>query len=602
MNDEKKQLVLPEILTVKELAESFGVPVTQVIRELLKNGVLATINDNIDFETAAIISDIFGFEVVAAAKEENTNMADKENDIPDKGKESRAPIVTVMGHVDHGKTSLLDYIRKTTVVSGESGGITQHIGAYQVDYKGRKITFLDTPGHEAFSAIRAQGTKVTDVVILVVAADEGIKPQTIEAIELARAANVPLVVAITKIDRPEANIERVEQELAAHEIVTDKWGGKNVIVRVSGKTGEGVDELLDLVLLTADMQELKAIAKGPASGIMIETKHDKRVGVLGTLLIKQGILQVGDSFVVGHNVGKVRTMENDAGKRIKEASPSMPVQITGFSVAPSTGEMLRVVKNEKEAKSLATLEARRATVRKVSVKTSGLSKLTSSIRAAHSQNLAIVLKADVQGSLEAIKNQIAKIKTDKGKINIILDGLGDISESDVLAAAGHRLGEASGSESENALVVGFKVKVVSSALAAAKKDDIKIVTYDVIYELTDDLTKVLLESIGSERVEISAGTATVLKIFRDGKKDKIIGMKVVKGKAVVGNLVRFTRDDEVVGEGEIKTIKHLMEEVSEATPGEDFGFEITTKAKIKEGDKVEFIQVEHRKATIDNGE
>lgn len=591
MNEEKKQLVLPEILTVKELAESFGMPVTEVIRELLRNGVLASINDNIDFETAAIISDIFDFEVVEAKKEEGEVAKDIEDDVFEEDKEPRAPIVTVMGHVDHGKTSLLDYIRKTKVVAKESGGITQHIGAYQVDYKDRKITFLDTPGHEAFSAIRAQGTKVTDVVILVVAAEEGIKPQTIEAIELARAASVPMVVAITKIDKPNANVERVEQELAAHEIVTEKWGGKDVIIGVSAQSGEGIDELLDMTLLTADLQELKARKNGPAVGIMIETKHDKKIGVLGTLLIKQGTLKIGDAFVVGHNAGKVRTIENDAGKRIKEAGPSMPVRITGFSVAPSTGEMLKVATSDKEAKRLAALEAKRATVRKVSIRTSGLSKLTSSIKSAHSQDIVIVLKADVQGSLEAIKNQIAKIKTDKGQIKIVADGLGDISESDVLSAAG-----------ENGLVVGFKVKITPSALALSKKDDIKLITYDIIYELTDDLTKVLLESIGSERVEVKVGQAIVLKLFRDGKKDKIIGMKVIQGKAVVGNSVRFMRDDdEVVGEGVIKTIKHIAEDVNEATPGDDFGFEITTNAKVKEEDKAEFISVEHRKATIDNG-
>lgn len=591
MENEKKQIVLPEILTVKELAESFGVPVTEVIKELLKDGVLASINDNIDFETAAVVADDFGFEVIQAEKEAGTYNGNDDENVSAANQKPRAPVVTVMGHVDHGKTSLLDYIRKTKVAGGESGGITQHIGAYQVEYKNRKITFLDTPGHEAFSAIRAQGTKVTDVVVLVVAADEGIKPQTIEAIELAKAAGVPMVVAITKIDKPEANVERVEQELAAHEIVAEKWGGQSVIISVSAKTGEGVDELLDLILLTADMQELKAEVEGPASGIIIETKHEKRVGVLGTLLIKRGTLKIGDPFVVGYHIGKVKSMENYAGKRIKEAGPSMPVQITGFSAAPSAGETLKVVKSEKEAKNLAALEAKRATTRKASVKTSGLSKLTSSIKAAHAQNIAIVLKADVQGSLEAIKNQIAKIKTDKGQINVVSDGLGDINESDVLSAEG-----------ESALVVGFKVGITPGAMTMAKKDGIKTAIYDVIYELTDDLTKVLLESIGSERVEISVGSATVLKIFRDGKKDKIIGMKVIKGKAVPGNLVRFTRDGEIVGEGEIKTIKHLTEEVSKATPGENFGFEVAISAKIKEEDKAEFVQVEHRKATIDNGQ
>ncbi len=582
--EEKKKIVLPAIMTVNELANSFSVPVTVVIKQLLSNGVLATINDNIDFETAAIVADDLGYEVSQSESLADTGtIAEKQIEVG----EPRAPIVTVMGHVDHGKTSLLDYIRKTKITEKESGGITQHIGAYQAEFKGRKITFLDTPGHEAFSAIRAQGTKVTDVVILVVAADEGIKPQTIEAIELARAANVPIVTAITKVDRPEANIMRVEQELAAHNIVTEKWGGKDVIIGVSAKSGEGVDELLDLVLLTADMQELKAQKQVPASGFVIETKHDPKVGYTATLLVHNGTLKVGDAFVVGIQAGKVKSMEDYLGKRVKEAGPSMPVRVTGFGTVPNAGEFFEVVESEKAAREISLSKSKQATARRISVTSSDLSKLTAQIRASRSSQIAVVLKADMQGSLEAIKNQLAKIRTDKGEIKIIAEGIGNISESDVLGAVG-----------EKAVVVGFKVNVSPSATSMAKKDKIQILTYDIIYNLTDDLTKILLESIEPEKIETQVGRATVLKIFREDRHEKIIGMKVVSGRIAIGNMMKFTRGEEEIGEGMVKLIKHLTEEVSEATPGTDFGFLVNTTAKIQPDDVAEFVKVDYRKARL----
>lgn len=585
MNEEKKKIVLPSIMTVNELADSFSVPVTVVMKQLLASGVLATINDNIDFETAAIVADDLGYEVEQSVSE--TAIAKETNVKRVEGGEARPPVVTVMGHVDHGKTSLLDYIRKTKVVEGESGGITQHMGAYQVEYKGRKLTFLDTPGHEAFSAIRAQGAKVTDVAIIVVAADEGIKPQTIEAIELARAANVPVVTAITKVDRPESNILRVEQELAAHNIVTEKWGGQDVVVGVSAKTGQGVDELLDLVLLTADLQELTADKNVSATGFVIETKHDPKVGYTATLLIQNGTLRIGDPFVLGVQAGKLKSMEDFTGKRIKEAGPATPVKITGFHSAPNVGEYFEVVDSEKSAREVAVQKGKQATARKISVTSSDFSKLTAQIRASHATHIPVVLKADVQGSLEAIKNQLAKIKTDKGEIKILSEGIGNISESDVLGAVG-----------EKAIVVGFKVDISPSAASMAKKDKIQILNYDIIYNLSDDLTKILLESIEPEKIETEAGKATVLKIFRDDRHEKIIGMKVVSGRITVGNTVRFTRGEEVVGEGTIKLIKHLTEDVTEATPGNDFGFLVVTSAKVMPDDKAEFVKIDYKKARL----
>lgn len=586
MTEDKKEILLPNILTVKELADAFGIPATKVIQQLIKNGVLASVNQNIDFETAAVVADDLGFEVEQEKSEDSVTLDVSDNKTDASGV-AKAPIVTVMGHVDHGKTSLLDYIREAKVAEGESGGITQHIGAYQVEYKGRSITFLDTPGHEAFSTIRAQGAKVTDVVILVVAADEGIKPQTIEAIELIRASGVPFVTAVTKMDKPEANLEKVEQELAANDIVTEKWGGKDIVMGVSAKTGEGVDELLDLVLLTADMQELKARVDGMALGVVIESKQDSRVGIVGTVIVQQGTLKVGEPFVIGANTGKVKSMENDKGKRIKEAGPSTPIKMTGFATLPNVGEVVRVVESDKEAKRLALKALKESSVRKVTIKTTDLSRLTSQIKASQSSNINIVLKSDVQGSLEAIKNQIAKIKTDKGKIQILFEGLGNISESDVLAAAG-----------KNAFVIGFKVNIGPSVARIAKRDDVKILTYDVIYELTDDLTKILLESLEPEKVELEMGEANVLQIFRDTKTAKIIGMKMIAGKATVGNEVRFSREKEEIGTGVVKEIHHLIEKVETAIAGDDFGFDVQTTAKVEVGDKAEFVKVEYRKVDL----
>ena len=414
--EEKKQITLPSLMTVSELANSLGVPVTVVIKQLLSNGILATINDNIDFETAAVMALDLGFEAQAQQDDhEVEDTAAEKLKLAIEGGHTRAPIVTVMGHVDHGKTSLLDYIRKTKVVDKESGGITQHMGAYQVTYKDQLITFLDTPGHEAFSAIRAQGARVTDVAVIVVAADEGIKPQTIEAIELARAANVPFVVAMTKIDKPEANSIKVKQELAAHNIVTEEWGGKDVVVEVSAKTGQGVDDLLELIVLSADLQELKANSEGLATAVVIEAKHDPRVGNTATVLVQNGRLKVGDPFVLGLAAGRVRSIEDFNGRRIKEAIPAQPVRIAGFTAAPKVGEVLEVKSSDKEAKDTVTNRNKRATTRKISVTASDISKLTAQIKASHSTDLNIVLKADVQGSMEAIKNQLAKIKTDKGR-------------------------------------------------------------------------------------------------------------------------------------------------------------------------------------------
>ncbi|MFA5967014.1 MAG: translation initiation factor IF-2 [Patescibacteria group bacterium] len=575
---ERPEVVIPAVIKVTELAHLLDKPVTEVIHYLLKNGLLVTLNDNIDFDTASIVADDFGFQAKSGGEDTATADATEEAAgelVP------RAPVVTIMGHVDHGKTSLLDYIRKTKVAEKESGGITQHMGSYQVECRGKKITFLDTPGHEAFGSIRAQGTKVTDIVILVVAADEGVKPQTIEAIDLTKAANVPVVVAVTKIDRPGANIEKVKQELAQQNILTEEWGGKIPLVSVSAKTGEGVDQLLELVCLTADLAELKAPVTGLAKGIIIEAQQDIKVGQSATVIVKSGILKIADAFVAGSVYGKVRAMYDHAGKRIERAIPSMPVRVIGFMDPPQVGEMLVVTTDEKTARQLAA-SRKVAAGRKLTGGKADFGALVEQMKSRQGGNLNVVLKADVQGSLQAITGALANLKTNRGgAINIINEGIGNISESDVLTAQGG-----------DAFVVGFKVGTLPGAAKMAKKENTNILSYDIIYNLTDDLSKLLVEAGGWERIETIEATGKVLKVFMSTAKSKIIGVKVTKGEAKKDYLFRVYREEEKIGEGAIKKIQSVAEEVASAASG-DFGFMVDINFKIKEGDRVDFVRVEN---------
>jgi len=581
---DKPEIILPAIVKITELAQVLSHPVTDVIHYLLKNGVLVTLNDNIDFDTAAIVADDFGFK---AKLDEGMGSDDKKAvEVNTATFVPRAPVVTIMGHVDHGKTSLLDYIRRTKIAEKESGGITQHMGSYQVDYKGQKITFLDTPGHEAFSSIRAQGTKVTDIVILVVAADEGVKPQTIEAIDLAKAVNAPLIVAVTKIDRPEANIERIKQELAAQNILTEEWGGKIPLVGVSAKTGAGIDDLLELIVLTSDISELQAPITGVAKAIIIEAQQDVKVGQVATVIVQSGILRVGDIFIAGNVYGKVRAMQDHTGKRIQEALPSMPVRIVGFMDVPQVGELLSVMDDEKTARQLATSRKVAANRKLTSAKTD-FGALVDQIKTHQGLDLNVVIKADVQGSLQAIVGVLAGLKTNRGNIiNVISEGVGNISESDILTAQGG-----------GAFVVGFKVGTLPGAIKMAKKDGIKILSYEIIYNLTDDLGKLLVEASGWEQKETIMATGKVLKLFMSTPRSKIIGCKVDKGEVKRDYLFRVYRDEVKLGEGTIKSIKSVAEEVDTASQG-DFGFMVDLTTKVKEGDKVEFVKRENIPATL----
>ena len=471
-----------DTITVKELCEKLGKPTAEVIKNLIFLGVMAGVNQEIDFATAEKLCE--KYEVIAERKKEETELEafEEDTDIVEENLEKRPPIVTIMGHVDHGKTSLLDAIRKARVTDTEAGGITQHIGAYTVTLNGEKITFLDTPGHEAFTAMRARGAQVTDIVILVVAADDGIMPQTKEAISHCKAANVPMIVAINKIDRPGANVDRVKQELTEHGLVSEDWGGDTICVPVSAKTGENLDSLLEMILLTAEMQELTADPNRKSKGTVIEAKLDKGRGAVASLLIQNGTLHVGDSILVGSTYGRIRAMFDDMGKKIKSAGPSIPVEVLGLSEVPAAGDRFVVVKDEKTARNMA--EIRKDKIKTESHQTShrvSLEDLYSQIQEGKVKELSIIVKADVQGSVEAIRQSLEKLSTDDVKVRVIHGAVGAITETDITLAA-----------ASNALMIGFNVRPDSNAIAAAERDGVDIKTYRIIYDAIEDVKSAMI--------------------------------------------------------------------------------------------------------------
>ena len=533
---ERGAVELPATITVKELAELFGVNPADVIRELIKSGIFATINQLIDRDTAALVAGELGFEVAEpqlsfgadsgedgeegapsdAAKEELFIEADDEDLV------TRAPIVTVMGHVDHGKTSLLDAIRSTTVAAGERGGITQHIGASEVTKDGRRVVFLDTPGHEAFTAMRARGAKVTDIAIVVVAADDGVMPQTLEAISHARAAKVPIIIALNKMDKPDANPDRVKTELTEAGVVVEEYGGDTPLVPVSAKSRLGLDDLVDMVLLVADLQDLKANPKRPAIGTIVEARMDKNRGALATALIQTGTMRVGDVIVVGETYGRVRALENELGKRIPKAGPATAAVVLGLSEVPEAGDILRVVADEKEAR--AVVDTRRASLAAKNGEGSGratLEDLYRQIQAGQAKELRIILKTDVSGSLGAITHALGQLATDEVKINVLHEGAGEISDNDILLAS-----------ASNAIVVGFNTRISDTARRAAESEKVDVRLYDIIYQLTDDIEKALGGLLEPELVEVIEGRAEVRKVIRVGKSQVIGGSYVTDGRIV----------------------------------------------------------------------
>ena len=572
-------LTLPDYLTIKQLAEMLKKAPAQLVKDLFLKGKVVTINQEIDFDTAEEIA--LDYDCLCEREEKVDVIAEllKEEEEDESKMTERPPVVAVMGHVDHGKTSLLDAIRKTNVTDKESGGITQKIGAYQVKTgSGRTITFLDTPGHEAFTSMRMRGAQSTDIAILVVAADDGVMPQTVEAINHAKAAGVEIIVAVNKIDKPSANVDRVKQELMEHELIPEEWGGTTVFCPVSAHSGEGIDDLLEMIMLTADVLELKANKKRMARGIVIEAELDKGRGVVATALVQKGTLHVGDSVAAGSSFGKIRAMLNDHSKRIKEAGPSTPVEILGLNEVPNAGEILIAFGNDKEARSFAgafVSEEKKKLVDESRHRMS-LDDLFDQIKAGNLKELKIIVKADVQGSVEAIKQSLEKLSNDEVVVKIIHGGVGNINESDVILAS-----------ASNAIILGFNVKPDNRASATAETEEVDVRLYSVIYDAIDDVEaalKGMLEPVYEERV---IGHAEIKQIFKASGIGNIAGAIVTDGRVTSKAMVKITRDGEQIYEGRIASLKHFKDEVKEVKGGTECGLVFEDFDKIAEGDLVE---------------
>jgi translation initiation factor IF-2 len=572
---------IPDLLTVQELATSMIVPVKDVITELIKIGTMATINQNISSDVAIQIAKRFGFNaVVKEAGEEVT--VEQEEDKPEM-LAPRPPVVTVLGHVDHGKTSLLDKIRAANVAAGEAGGITQKIGAYTVERNDRKITFVDTPGHEAFTAMRARGAKVTDVAILVVAADDGVMPQTKEAIAHVKAANVPIVVAINKMDRPDAQPDRVKQQLVEEGLQPVDWGGNVEMVSVSAKTGDGIDGLLDTVLLEADIRELRANKNRRATGVVIESALHRGRGAVATVLVQNGTLRVGDIVVAGGTFGKVRALIDDKGKQVKKAGPSIPVEVMGLSDVPAAGDMLSVVSDERVARETAEKRAtRRRDVRMAATGTQRVSLETfMSMPAEGRKMLNLIIKADGQGSLEALRTRMESLSTDDVEIRVIHGGVGAISPNDVNLAS-----------ASNAVLIGFNIRPDETARRLAENEGVDLRFYQVIYEIEDDLKKAMHGMLAPVEREVILGRAEVRQVFKVSRVGTIVGCYVSGGRITRNAKARVIRDGTVVFEGEIESLRRFKDDVREVTEGFECGIQIARFQDLKEGDVIEAFTTE----------
>ena len=572
-----------ETITVKDLAEQINKPVNDVIKTLMFLGVMAAMNQEIDFETAKKVAEKYDIE--AYVKEEDSTLEEhfeEDEEIEDENLESRPPIITVMGHVDHGKTSLLDAIRKAKVTDTEAGGITQHIGAYTVDIKGQKLTFLDTPGHEAFTAMRARGAQITDIVILVVAADDGIMPQTVEAINHCKAADVPMIVAINKIDREGANQDRIKQELTEHGLVVEDWGGDVIAVPVSAKQNLNIDTLLEMVVLTAEMVELKANPARKGKGTVIEAKLDKGRGAVASLLVQNGTLHAGDSIIVGSTYGRIRAMFDDAGKKIKSAGPSIPVEVLGLSEVPAAGDRFTVVKDEKTARQMA--EARREKERQENFNSAhkvSLEDLYSQIKEGKVKELSVIIKADVQGSIEAIRGSLEKLSTDDVKVRVIHGAVGAITETDITLAS-----------ASNAIVIGFNVRPENSAVVLAERDGVEVKTYRIIYDAIEDVKSAMIGMLDPEYKEVVLGTAEIRNTFKISNVGTIAGGYVLTGKLTRNADVRLIRDNIVILDSKLASLKRFKDDVKEVNAGYECGFSLEKFNDIKEGDIIEAYTME----------
>ena len=579
--EQQKSVELPDGLAVKDLADLLKVSPVQIIKELMKNGIIANINQQIDRDAATVVATDLGFEVTEPAPIERAEPEALKIDVEEDPSllQPRPPVVTIMGHVDHGKTSLLDVIRETNVTAREAGGITQHIGAYQVELHGQKITFLDTPGHEAFTAMRARGAQATDIAVLVVAADDGVMPQTREAIDHARAANVPIVVAINKIDKADANPDRVKQQLAEIGVVAEEYGGDTIEVPVSARRKEGIDQLLEMILLVAEMGELKANPNRQGSGVVIEAKLDKARGPVATVLVKSGTLKVGDVLVAGGSYGKVKALFDNTGRRLRKVTPSMPAEVLGLNVVPTAGDVWKVVDDEKVARSMAASRTVEPIAEPAVPVT--LDDVFSKIQAGQVKELNIVVKTDVQGSVEPIVVSLNRLQAGDVKARVIHSGTGNITESDVQLAA------ASG-----AVIIGFNARPEPGAKLLAEENKVDIRFYDVIYKLVEDIQKALTGLLEPTYSEVIDGHAEVRQIFKVGKGDAVAGLMVTDGKVARNDHVRVLRSGGVVFDGRLSSLRRFKEDAREVAAGYECGVHVDGFSGYEVGDILEFYRME----------
>ena len=582
---ELKEITIPETISVKDFAAEIKKTSGEVLKKLMGYGIMATLNNDIDFDTAFLIAEEFG---IKANKKETVTEEDilfDESEDKAEDLQERPPVIVVMGHVDHGKTSLLDAIRSTNVIEGEAGGITQHIGASQVEINGRTITFLDTPGHEAFTSMRARGAQVTDIAILVVAANDGVKPQTVEAINHAKAADIPIIVAVNKIDLEGANVERVKEELTKYELVPEEWGGDTIFVPISAKQKTNIDTLLEMVLLVADMKELKANPNKQSKGVVIEAKLDKSKGPVATMLVQRGTLDIGDTIVVGSVIGRIRTMSNYKGKKVKKAGPSTPVEITGLTEVPVAGETFYEVDDEKTAKHL--IERRKRQEREKSINATAkvsLNDLFSQIEKGKLKELNLVVKADVQGSVEAVKQSLEKLSNDEVKIKVIHANVGGVTETDVTLA-----------KVSNAIIIAFNVRPEPLARDMADKEEVEIKQYSVIYHAIEDVEAAMKGMLDPEFEEKVIGNAEIRQIFKVSNIGTIAGCYVTNGKVSRNAGIRIIRDNVVIHDGKLISLKRFKDDAKEVAAGYECGIQIENFNDIQEGDVLEVYIMEEIK-------
>ncbi|KXK13519.1 MAG: translation initiation factor IF-2 [Chloroflexi bacterium OLB14] len=589
MSANGNKIELPASIIVRDLAQKIEKSPIDLIKKLMTNGVMATINQSVDFDTAAIVVAEYGFEAVAEVVEEEVK--EEVGEVPlwrqliadeDKSQlKQRPPVITILGHVDHGKTSLLDAIRSTEVAAGEAGGITQHIGAYQVEMKGRLITFLDTPGHAAFTQMRARGAQGADIVVLVVAADDGVMPQTREAIAHAKAARVPIMVALNKIDRPNANPDRVKQQLAELELVPDDWGGNTMVVPVSAKNKQGIDDLLEGILLVADSNEIKANPNGKVVGTIIEAELDKSKGVIATLLVQNGTLASGDVVVAGTAYGKLRAISDYKGKPVKKAGPSTPVSVMGMSDVPSAGDLFQVVGSDKEARAIVAERIEAAKVAAQSKKKVSLEDLFANVQAGDAKELNLIIKADVQGSLDPIITELNKLGQGEIGLKILHAETGNIGNNDVMLASASK-----------AIIIGFNVQADIDARRMAEKEGVDIRLYEIIYRMTEDIEKALKGMLDPDLVETNLGRAQVLQVFSASKFGKVAGCKVIEGELKRGAKVRVYRGDDIVFEGDLSSLRREKDDVKEVRQGFECGVGFKNFNDIIPGDILQCYTVE----------